>query len=77
VSTLHFYESKRLIASLRGDGNQRWYSAVVLRFNAVIKVTQRAGIPLDSILRSWSDHGAKSYESNSEARPIACSPAAA
>jgi len=49
VSTLHFYESKGLIRSWRNQGNQRRYPREVLRRVAVIKVAQRAGIPLASI----------------------------
>lgn len=49
VSTLHFYEAKGLIGSTRSGGNQRRYAPDVLRRVAVIKVAQRAGIPLASI----------------------------
>jgi len=49
VSTLHFYESKGLIRSARNRGNQRRYPREVLRRVAIIKVAQRAGIPLVSI----------------------------
>ena len=49
VSTLHFYETKGLIRSLRTEGNQRRYPRGVLRRVAVIKVAQRTGIPLASI----------------------------
>ncbi|TFL11249.1 redox-sensitive transcriptional activator SoxR [Pusillimonas caeni] len=49
VSTIHFYESKGLIASTRSTGNQRRFPSVVLRYIAVIKVAQRTGIPLDEI----------------------------
>jgi len=49
VSTLHFYETKGLIRSLRTDGNQRRYPRGILRRVAVIKVAQRTGIPLASI----------------------------
>jgi len=49
VSTLHFYETKGLIRSLRTEGNQRRYPRGVLRRVAVIKVAQRTGIPLTSI----------------------------
>jgi MerR family redox-sensitive transcriptional activator SoxR len=49
VSTLHFYETKGLIRSLRTDGNQRRYPRGVLRRVAVIKVAQRTGMPLASI----------------------------
>ncbi|TCS15367.1 redox-sensitive transcriptional activator SoxR [Caulobacter sp. BK020] len=49
VSTLHFYEAKGLIRSLRTEGNQRRYPRGILRRVAVIKVAQRTGIPLASI----------------------------
>jgi MerR family redox-sensitive transcriptional activator SoxR len=49
VSTLHFYESKGLIHSLRTAGNQRQFAQWELRRIAVIKVAQRAGIPLAEI----------------------------
>jgi MerR family transcriptional regulator, redox-sensitive transcriptional activator SoxR len=49
VSTLHFYEAKGLIASMRTTGNQRRYPREVLRRVAVIKVAQRVGVPLASI----------------------------
>jgi len=49
VSTLHFYESKGLIHSVRTAGNQRRYARVVLRRVAVVKVAQRMGVPLAEI----------------------------
>jgi MerR family redox-sensitive transcriptional activator SoxR len=49
VSTIHFYESKGLIASWRSEGNQRRYPRAVLRWVAIVKVAQRAGIPLATI----------------------------
>ena len=49
VSTLHFYETKGLIRSLRTEGNQRRYPRGILRRVAVIKVAQRTGIPLATI----------------------------
>ena len=52
VSTLHFYESAGLIASWRNAGNQRRYPRDVLRRVAVIKVAQRAGIPLASVRKA-------------------------
>lgn len=48
-SAIRFYEDKGLIHGWRSDGNQRRYSREVLRRVAVIKVAQRAGIPLSSI----------------------------
>jgi MerR family redox-sensitive transcriptional activator SoxR len=52
VSTLHFYEAKGLIRSTRTAGNQRRYTRDVLRRVAIIKVAQRAGIPLSSIRKA-------------------------
>ncbi len=49
VSALHFYERKGLIRSWRTEGNQRRYARGVLRRVAVIKVAQRAGMPLAEI----------------------------
>lgn len=49
VSTLHFYETKGLIASTRTGGNQRRYGRDMLRRVAVIRVAQRAGVPLSEI----------------------------
>lgn len=46
VSTIHFYEAKGMIAGSRSAGNQRRYPRAVLRRVAIIKVAQRAGIPL-------------------------------
>lgn len=59
VSALHFYEAKGLIRSVRNRGNQRRYHREILRRVAVIKVAQRAGIPLAEIgaaLMSLPDH---------------------
>ena len=49
VSTLHFYEAEGLIHSRRSAGNQRRYPRSILRRVAVIKVAQRAGVPLRDI----------------------------
>ena len=49
VSTLHFYEREHLIESWRTTGNQRRYTRDVLRRIAVIRVAQRAGVPLGEI----------------------------
>ena len=46
VSTIHFWESKGLIHSTRSNGNQRRFARPELRRIAVIKIGQRAGIPL-------------------------------
>ncbi|NID15165.1 redox-sensitive transcriptional activator SoxR [Luteibacter yeojuensis] len=53
VSTLHFYERKGLIRSLRTSGNQRRYGVDVLRRLAVIRVAQRVGIPLEAVRRAF------------------------
>jgi MerR family redox-sensitive transcriptional activator SoxR len=49
VSTLHFYEDKGLIRSTRNAGNQRRYTADVLRRVSVIKAAQKMGISLAAI----------------------------
>ncbi len=49
VSAIHFYESKGLIRGWRTSGNQRRYPREVLRRIAVIKASQRVGIPLSAI----------------------------
>ncbi len=49
VSALHFYEAEGLIRSRRTQGNQRRYPRGVLRRIAIIKVAQRAGVPLREI----------------------------
>lgn len=49
VSTLHFYEAKGLIASMRTEGNQRRFSRDILRRVAIIRVAQGLGIPLAEI----------------------------
>lgn len=49
ISTLHFYEEEGLIESWRNGGNHRRYSRDVLRRIAVIRVAQRAGVPLKAI----------------------------
>ncbi|NRA70270.1 MAG: redox-sensitive transcriptional activator SoxR [Gammaproteobacteria bacterium] len=54
VSTLHFYEQKNLIQSLRNAGNQRRYKPEVLRRIAVIKAAQKMGISLESIKQAFA-----------------------
>src|SRR5215469_635561 len=49
ISTIHFWESKGLIRSTRSEGNQRRFARPELRRIAVIKIGQRAGIPLGEI----------------------------
>ena len=54
VSTLHFYEQKGLIKSLRNQGNQRRYPRDVLRRISVIKAAQQFGISLQDIQQAFS-----------------------
>lgn len=49
VSTVHFYEAKRLIAATRSGGNQRRFSRDVLRRVAIIRVAQGFGVSLAEI----------------------------
>lgn len=49
VSAIHFYEAEGLIAGWRTSANHRRYPRGVLRRIAIIKVAQRAGIPLKGI----------------------------
>jgi MerR family transcriptional regulator, redox-sensitive transcriptional activator SoxR len=49
VSTIHFWEAKGLIRSVRSEGNQRRFARPELRRIAVIKIGQRAGISLAEI----------------------------
>jgi MerR family redox-sensitive transcriptional activator SoxR len=65
VSTLHFYESKGLIRGSRTRGNQRRYARGVLRRVAIIKVAQKAGVPLATIqqaLASLPENRAPTHE---------------
>ncbi|MCL1143124.1 redox-sensitive transcriptional activator SoxR [Shewanella gaetbuli] len=54
VSTLHFYEQKGLIKSLRNSGNQRRYQRDVLRRVAIIKAAQQFGISLIDIQTTFA-----------------------
>lgn len=49
VATLHFYESKGLITSVRNAGNQRQFPRSVLRVVSLIKVSQYLGFSLEEI----------------------------
>ena len=55
VSTVHFYEAKGLIEGWRTEGNQRRYHRAVLRRIAIIRIAQRAGIPLALIRDALTD----------------------
>lgn len=54
ISTLHFYERKGLIASVRNSANHRVYRREILRRVTVIKVAQSAGVPLSEIAEALS-----------------------
>lgn len=54
VSTVHFYEKKNLIRGWRTSGNQRRYHRSVLRRIAIIRIAQRAGLPLGVIYEALS-----------------------
>ncbi|MDP9839558.1 MerR family redox-sensitive transcriptional activator SoxR [Neorhizobium huautlense] len=49
ISALHFYEQEGLIRSWRNGANHRRYDRDVLRRVAVIRVAQKAGVPLKEI----------------------------
>ena len=49
ASALRFYEEHGLISCRRTGGNQRRYRRDVLRRLALIRIAQRAGIPLSEI----------------------------
>lgn len=49
ISTLHFYETKGLIAAIRSRGNQRRFSRDILRRIAIIRVAQDLGFTLAEI----------------------------
>lgn len=55
VATLHFYESRRLIASVRTSGNQRRYERHMLRRVAIIRTAQRVGISLAAIAETLAE----------------------
>ena len=55
VSAVHFYEARGLIHAARNRGNQRRFAREVLRRIAIIKVAQRAGIPLARIKQAMSE----------------------
>lgn len=54
VSAIHFYEAEGLIAGWRTTSNHRRYPRGVLRRIAIIKVAQRAGIPLKEIAETFA-----------------------
>lgn len=54
VSALHFYEQEGLIRSWRNAANHRRYDRDVLRRVAVIRVAQKAGVPLKEIASAFA-----------------------
>ncbi|MES2505382.1 MAG: redox-sensitive transcriptional activator SoxR [Verrucomicrobiota bacterium] len=55
VSAIHFYESKRLVRSVRDERNQRRFSRRELRILGFIKVAQRLGFSLEEIKAAFQD----------------------
>lgn len=49
VSTIHFYEQEGLVQGWRTPANHRRYDRSVLRRIAIIRVAQRAGVPLKEV----------------------------
>ncbi|MFT5220553.1 MAG: MerR family redox-sensitive transcriptional activator SoxR [Planctomycetota bacterium] len=49
TSTLRFYETRRLISSIRVSGNHRRYHRAMLRRIAIIRVAQKLGLSLQEI----------------------------
>lgn len=54
VATLRFYEDKKLIFSIRTNGNQRRYARHILRRLAIIKVAQKVGLSLQEIHQAFA-----------------------
>lgn len=55
ISTIHFYENKGLISSVRNAGNQRRFTREVLRRIALIKAAQKVGISLKEIKNAFCE----------------------
>ena len=55
VSAVHFYEAEGLISGWRTQANHRRYGRDVLRRIGIIKVAQRAGIPLKEIAAAFGE----------------------
>ena len=70
ISTIHFYEAKGLIRSVRTAGNQRRFARADLRRVAVIKVAQRAGISLAEIRNALASLPGEGRVSSSEWRRL-------
>ena len=54
TSTLRFYESRKLIESERGPGNQRRYHRATLRRVSIIRVAQTLGLSLAEIQQAFA-----------------------
>ena len=52
ASALRFYETRKLVRSHRGPGNQRRYHRSMLRRISIIKVAQSLGLSLEEISSS-------------------------
>jgi MerR family redox-sensitive transcriptional activator SoxR len=52
ASALRFYETRNLIASHRGPGNQRRFHRSMLRRISIIKVAQALGLSLEEISKA-------------------------
>jgi len=52
ASALRFYETRNLIASHRGSGNQRRFHRSMLRRISIIKVAQALGLSLEEISKA-------------------------
>ena len=55
VSTLHYYEERGLITSVRNSGNQRRFRKDVIRRVSLIKAAQKMGLTLQSIEEAFRD----------------------
>ena len=55
ISTLHYYETRGLIGSLRSGGNQRRYPREALRRIAFTRAAQQVGISLEEIAQALSN----------------------
>ncbi|AMW77885.1 redox-sensitive transcriptional activator SoxR [Acinetobacter sp. TGL-Y2] len=54
VPNLRFYEEKKLIWSLRTEGNQRRYQRAMLRRIAIVKIAQQVGMTLAEVEKAFS-----------------------
>lgn len=56
ISTIHFYEEKGLIKSIRNAANHRRFRSYVLRYIAIIKIAQLTGISLSEIKQTLGEY---------------------